>query len=66
MDELTRPVFDQLLEVELGESEAGIKVSGLVVHRNAEGVIYCCHSPLDNGPVHCDLCETPGFKVWMS
>lgn len=35
----------------------------VVVHRDATGEPYCFHSPLETGPVHCTLCETPGARV---
>jgi hypothetical protein len=37
----------------------------VVVHRDATGEPYCFHSPLESGPVHCTLCETPGVRVAM-
>jgi hypothetical protein len=38
------------------------EVLDVIVHRNAVG-IACFHSPLANGAIHCDICETPGTKV---
>jgi hypothetical protein len=40
-------------------------VAQVVVHRNAQGEVYCFHSPLEHGPVRCDLCETPGTRVYL-
>jgi hypothetical protein len=54
-------VFDEIEEMEFREDS---KITSLVVHRNTEGVVYCCHSPLEHGPVHCDLCET-GTRVYL-
>jgi hypothetical protein len=38
----------------------------VVVHRDVSGEPYCFHSPLETGPVHCTLCETPGTRVAMA
>jgi hypothetical protein len=40
-------------------------VAQVVVHRNADGEVYCFHSPLEHGPVRCDLCQTPGTRVYL-
>ena len=37
----------------------------VVVHKNADGEVFCFHSPLERSPVHCDLCETPGTRVYL-
>ena len=36
-----------------------------VVHRNAQGEIYCFHSPLEHGPIHCDVCTMSGTRIWV-
>jgi hypothetical protein len=63
MEELEMPVFDEIVELEVDEAS---DVTSLVVHRNAKGVVYCCHSPLERGPLRCTLCETPGTRVYVS
>lgn len=64
MSDIGLPVFDEIIEME--ELEPGCLVTHLVVHRNVEGVIYCCHSPLEHGPVHCTFCSTVGNRVYVS
>ena len=59
MSELEYPVFDEVIYRAL-DSE----LTPIVTHRNAEGAIYAFHSPLENGPVRCALCET-GTRVYL-
>ena len=43
-----------------------LEASDLVVtHRNANGDVYAFHSPLEDGPVRCEWCETPGNRVYL-
>lgn len=50
----------------IGQADGTISPQELVVaHRDVNGKVYAFHSPLEQGPVHCDLCEKPGTRVWM-
>lgn len=55
------PVFDAVI---------GAWVDGdsrdVVVHRNAAGATFAFHSPLERGPVHCEICEAPGSRVHLT
>jgi hypothetical protein len=37
----------------------------LVTHRNAAGEVFAWHSPLDDGPVCCSICES-GARVYLN
>jgi len=55
------PRFDEVVQVELDDASR----IDLVLHSNAAGLLFAWHSPLERGPVHCELCETPGTRVYL-
>ena len=64
LDEDVRPVFDEVVGLDLDEGEDS-DVTSLVIHRNATGRVFCCHSPLNDDPVSCTLCEVEKVKVFL-
>jgi hypothetical protein len=58
---MERPVFDLI-----AMAGATLKPEAYVVaHRDANGDIYAFHSPLEHGPIHCEVCEVPGARIWL-
>lgn len=56
MDE---PCFDEVLSVEVD-----CDLKDMVVHRGADGVLVSFHSPLNDGSIHCSICEG-GARVYL-
>ena len=65
MNEPRLPTYDAIVPVTFDYAQGLAIQRDCVIHRNAAGEVYCFHSPLEHGPVHCDFCETPGNRVYL-
>lgn len=64
------PHFDHIVDGDFAfRDDRGfpiIEAVTLVRHLDVTGTCFAAHTPLEHGPVHCTICETPGNRIYMS
>lgn len=60
-EDMNEPIFDEVITAYVHGRDRDI-----VMHRNAEVEVFAFHSPLERGPIRCEICETPGSRVYIT